>query len=50
LFVVKGACMQDFRNLKVWEKAHSFTLDLYKASRSFPRDEMYGLTSQMRRA
>jgi four helix bundle protein len=42
--------MQSFRNLKVWEKAHAITLDLYSASRSFPRDEVYGLTSQMRRA
>ena len=42
--------MQDFRNLKVWEKAHTLTLDIYKASRCFPRDEMYGMTSQMRRA
>ena len=42
--------MQDFRNLKVWGKAHALTLDVYRASKSFPRDEMYGLTSQMRRA
>jgi four helix bundle protein len=42
--------VQDFRNLKVWEKAHALTLDIYKASKSFPRDEVYGLTSQMRRA
>ena len=42
--------MQDFRNLKVWERAHTLTLDVYKATKSFPRDEMYGLTSQMRRA
>jgi four helix bundle protein len=42
--------VQDFRNLKVWEKAHALTLDIYKASKSFPRDEMYGLTSQLRRA
>ena len=42
--------MQDFRNLKVWEKAHSLTLDVYRASESFPRQEMYGLTSQIRRA
>jgi four helix bundle protein len=47
---VKEAFVQDFRNLKVWEKAHMLTLDVYKASKSFPRDEMYGLTSQMRRA
>jgi len=42
--------MQDFRNLKVWEKAHSLTLDVYRASKAFPREEMYGMTSQMRRA
>jgi four helix bundle protein len=38
------------RNLKVWEKAHVLTLDVYKSSRGFPRDELYGLTSQMRRS
>ena len=42
--------MQNFRNLKVWGKAHASTLDVYRLSRSFPREEMYGLTSQMRRA
>jgi four helix bundle protein len=42
--------MQSFRNLKVWEKAHALTLKVYKASMSFPREEMYGLTSQIRRA
>ena len=42
--------MQNFRNLKVWERAHALTLDVYKASKSFPREELYGLTSQMRRA
>ena len=42
--------MQDFRNLKVWEKAHSLTLHVCQASKSFPREEMYGLTSQIRRA
>jgi four helix bundle protein len=42
--------MQSFRNLKVWEKAHILTLNVYKASRGFPREELYGLTSQMRRS
>ena len=42
--------MQDFRNLRVWEKAHALTLDVYRFTRCFPRDEIYGLTSQMRRA
>jgi four helix bundle protein len=42
--------MQSFRNLKVWGKAHLLTLDVYKSSKAFPRDELFGLTSQMRRA
>ena len=42
--------MQSFRNLRVWEKAHILTLDVYRSSKSFPRQEAYGLTSQMRRA
>ena len=42
--------MRDFRNLQVWEKAHMLTLDVYKASASFPKDELYGLTSQIRRS
>jgi hypothetical protein len=39
--------MQDFRKLKVWEKAHVLTLDIYQVSKVFPREELYGLTSQM---
>ena len=42
--------MQSFFKLKVWERAHAITLDVYGATRSFPRDELYGLTSQMRRS
>ena len=42
--------MQYFKNLKVWDKAHRLTLDVYRSSRSFPREEIYGLTSQMRRS
>jgi four helix bundle protein len=42
--------MEDFKNLKVWTKAHALTLAVYQLTRSFPRDEIYGLTSQMRRA
>ena len=41
--------MKDFRRLKVWEKAHLVTLDVYKVTSKFPREEMYGLTSQIRR-
>src|SRR6266516_917672 len=42
--------MRDFREIKVWEKAHRLTLEIYKATSKFPREEMYGLTSQMRRS
>ncbi len=42
--------MQDFRQLRVWEKAHTLTLQIYKATSSFPKTELYGLTSQVRRA
>ena len=41
--------MRDFRNLQVWEKGHSLTLNVYKATASFPKDELYGLISQIRR-
>jgi four helix bundle protein len=41
--------MKDFRNLKVWEKAHWLTLAVYKTTGGFPRQELFGLTSQMRR-
>ena len=40
--------MRDFRNLQVWEKAQSLTLYVYNATASFPKDELYGLTSQIR--
>ncbi|HEX7288037.1 MAG TPA: four helix bundle protein [Candidatus Angelobacter sp.] len=36
--------------MEVWEKAHKLTLQLYQRSRSFPKEEFYGLTSQMRRS
>jgi four helix bundle protein len=42
--------MQNFKDLKVWEKAHLFTLKVYEASKSFPGDEIYSLTNQLRRA
>ena len=42
--------MQDFRNLKVWQKAHALTLDVYRTTRDFPSDERFGLTSQLRRS
>jgi four helix bundle protein len=42
--------MGNFRSLKVWQQAHQLTISVYLATRSFPKDELYGLTSQMRRA
>ncbi|MFO0790376.1 MAG: four helix bundle protein [Pirellulales bacterium] len=36
--------------MKVWEKAHALTLDVYRSTRSFPGDERYGLTAQLRRS
>ena len=42
--------MRDFRKIQVWERAHQFTLQVYKITSTFPKAELYGLTSQMRRA
>ena len=40
--------MRDFRTRKVWQKAHQVTLRVYGATRTFPKDELYGLRSQIR--
>ena len=42
--------MRDYETLVVWERAHAWTVEVYEASAGFPRDERYGLTSQLRRA
>ncbi|MBC8869398.1 MAG: four helix bundle protein [Planctomycetes bacterium] len=42
--------MKDFRQLKVWEKAHQLTLTVYRVTKALPPDERFGLTSQIRRA
>jgi len=42
--------VQDFRELKVWQKAHALTLAVYQATKSFPREELYGWTGQLRRS
>jgi len=42
--------MRAFRDLKVWQKSHELVLGVYAATRDFPKDEVYGLTSQLRRA
>ncbi|HEU4743069.1 MAG TPA: four helix bundle protein [Meiothermus sp.] len=42
--------MKDFRELKVWQKSHILTLGVYRMTLQFPREELYQLTSQIRRS
>ena len=42
--------MQNYKELKVRDKAHHFTVKVYEVSKSFPKDEIYSLTNQLRRA
>jgi four helix bundle protein len=42
--------MRDYRKYKVWELGHQITLEIYKLTQGFPKEEMYGIASQMRRA
>jgi four helix bundle protein len=42
--------MQDFRKIVVWQKAHTLVLDIYIFTKKFPKEELYGVTSRIRRA
>ena len=42
--------VRNYKELKVWQKSYELTLDIYRATRKFPSEERYGMTSQMRRA
>ena len=42
--------VQDYRNLEVWRLAHEVTLTAYRETKTFPTDERFGLTSQLRRS
>ena len=42
--------ISSFQDLEVWQQGHSFVIDVYKTTKSFPKQEMYGLVSQLRRA
>ena len=42
--------MKDFRQLRVWEESHTLTLRIYQATKSFPKEELFALTNQLRRA
>lgn len=42
--------MRDFKTLQVWERAHQLVLSVYKVTLGFPKEELYGITSQIRRS
>lgn len=42
--------MRDYKKLEIWKRSHQLALNIYKTSESFPRTEIFGLTSQLRRA
>lgn len=42
--------MRDFRKYNAWQESHLFTLEIYQATKDFPKEELFGLTSQLRRA
>ncbi len=42
--------MQDYRHLRIWQESHKLVLRLYKSTAKFPKEELYGLSSQIRRA
>src|SRR5882672_9310429 len=46
----KTTSVKHFQDLRVWNGAHAFSLAVYQATHRFPKDELYGLTSQLRRA
>jgi len=48
--MVKIIPAKTFQDLIVWQKAHQFVLSIYRITKDFPKDEIYGLTSQLRRA
>lgn len=42
--------MRDFRQLRVWEESHDLTLRIYQITKTFPKEELFALTNQMRRS
>jgi len=42
--------IKDFKDLKIWQKSMEIVMDIYNITKTFPREETYGITSQMRRS
>ena len=42
--------MRDYKKYNVWKLGHEITLEIYKLTKVFPKEELYGMISQMRRA
>lgn len=42
--------MQNYKDLQVWKKSHDLTLEIYKVTKLYPKEEIFGLVSQLRRA
>ncbi len=48
--MIQESKIKEFTDLLVWQEAHTLVLLVYAATRTFPKEELFGLTSQMRRA
>ena len=48
--MAEGEELRDFKKLDIWHEAHQLVLKVYKETQSFPKEEVYGLTSQLRRS
>jgi four helix bundle protein len=42
--------MRDYKKYSIWQQGHEIALEIYRITKNFPKDELYGLTSQIRRA
>lgn len=49
-YYVTQTKIRDFRELNVWQEAHKLTLEIYETSKNFPKEELFGLKSQLRRS